>query len=97
MEKNKSPHVWLFILKFLNRNHNRNRNLFGRIMIKIMSKHTAGTKYTLTDERRYLRFSARVNEAANDFLRIQMTNFLNPAFGRDSPQRNRLSISRGKL
>ena len=78
-----------------------NRNLFGRIMItimiKIMSKHTAGTKYTLTDERRYLRFSARVNEAANDFLRIQMTNFVNPVFGRDSPQLNRLSISRGKL
>ena len=47
------------------------------IMITIMSKHTAGTKYTLTGDRRYLRFSARVNEAADDVLRIQMTNFLN--------------------
>ena len=66
------------------------------IMITIMSKHAAGTKYTLTDERRYLRFSARVNEAADDFLKLQMTKFVNPAFGRDSPRRNRLSISRGK-
>ena len=47
------------------------------IMIKIMSKHTADTKYTLTGDRRYLKFSARVNEAADDFLKIQMTNFLN--------------------
>lgn len=60
-----------------------------------MSKHTAGTKYILTDDRRYLRFSARVNEAANDFLLIQMTNFLNPAFGRDAPQRNRLFAFHG--
>ena len=66
------------------------------IMIKIMSKHTAGTKYTLTGDRRYLRFSPRVNEAADDFLRIQTTNFLNPAFGRDLPQVNRLRISLGK-
>jgi hypothetical protein len=59
-------------------------------MVTIMSKHTSGTKYTLTGDRRYLKFSARVNEAAHDILKIQMTNFHNPEFGRDSPQSNRL-------
>ena len=39
--------------------------------------HTVGTKYSLTGERRYLRFSARVNEAADDLLWIQMTNLAN--------------------
>ena len=69
----------LFILNSLNCDHNP--NLFGRIMItvmvKIMSKHHEGIKYALTDERRYLRFSARVNESADGLLKIQMTNFFN--------------------
>jgi len=73
-------HKWLSFLDSRFRGNDENRcflTFYEFIMIKIMSKHTAGTKYILTGERRYLRFSARVNEAADDLLKIQMTKFLN--------------------